>query len=127
MTIKPPCIITSRHLPGVKIDNCTISIEESDRPSRDGRVRYRYYIDIDGGVEYSADDLKSEAMGAPLQEMLASLLIFMEACGESMRCGRRGENSDLFPPEVAEWCGEHTDEIGMARLELRETEGAIEE
>ena len=41
MTLHTPMIITSRLLPGVKIADCTISLDR-DGETQDGRDRFRY-------------------------------------------------------------------------------------
>jgi hypothetical protein len=129
MKINSPCCITSRLLPGITIAGSEISIEYAGSTS-DGRTRYRWFIDI--GKEFTGNDLKSGCQGGGLQSGLESLLSFMEACGEAhryaQRTGRPGENADLFPVPVAEWCYQHSNELGMARLEIEESETpAIEE
>lgn len=127
MTLNSPFIITPRLLPGVQVGDGLISIEYA-RSDRDGRTVYRYHIDIPGH-EYSGTDLRSGCQGGSLQDGMESLLTFMGACGESyryaMRTGRQGENTDLFPPAIAEWCYRHSDELSMLALEIEESETAL--
>ena len=131
MILSPPIIITSRLLPGVKVGSATISISYSPRPGDDTalgqRTRYRYYIDLPD-YEYAADDLQSGCGGGTLQSGLESLLAFLSACGESYNYrGEEGENSDLFPLPLAQWCADHTDQLTLLQLELEETKDLIQE
>lgn len=132
MNIHNPCLITSRLLPGITIGDTTISIEYSDRPGDGGRTRYRYYIDSPEW-EHSDDDLQSGGMGGGLQSGLESLLSFLDSEGERyqyvvMRKGYDDGDGWLFGSEqIAEWCYCHSDELAMARMELEETPGIIDE
>lgn len=126
MTLREPVCITSRLLPGVKIGDSHISIEFGG-VTRDGRVRYRYYID-GPGLQYDNDDLKSGVGGGSLLQGLESLLSFMTAAAEAVRYNLNGgesDNSDLFPAWVMDWCYLHDEELQMASLELSETPDAI--
>lgn len=125
-TLRDPFFISSRLAPAVKVADATISIEYGE-PTADGRIRYRYFIDFEGGVEHEGDDLKSGVGGGTLKQGMESLLSFLAACGESNRPGRKGENADLFPPHIAEWCYENQDEIEMVRIQIEETEGCCVE
>ena len=123
-TIQAPCMITARLLPGLRVADATISIQYGD-PTKDGRQGYWWWIDLDDGREFSGSDLASGVGGGSLQSGLESLLGFLSACGESFAYDQRrggngmgGENSDLFPPEVAEWAAQNSDELGMAAIEL---------
>jgi hypothetical protein len=110
-----PFIISARLLPAVRVSDATVSIQPTDNRGRDGKPQWRWYVDLSDGGEFSGDDLYGwgDAGG-----MLETLLAFMAACGESVnyhgRTGRDGENADLFPPELAEWCGQNSDEISAA-------------
>ena len=130
MRIAQPCVITSRLLPGIQIGDGSISIEYADLLHNaaidGGRQRYRWYLDIPAG-EFSGDDLKSGVGGGSLQSGLESLLSFLSAAGESWAYdirqggdGAGGENSDLFPPAVAEWAAQNSDELSMAAMEIEE-------
>lgn len=59
MQLSHPFFIGARLLPAVKIGDTTVSIQYAKRAGRDGRVRYRYYID--GGCAYTNDDIQSWA------------------------------------------------------------------
>lgn len=127
MRLHPPFIITSRLLPGVQISDGTISIEYSDRPGKQGRDRYKYYIDAPG-IEYENDDLQSGGGGGSLQRGMGDLLTFLGAAAESysyrMRSKRDepGESEDLFPPEVVKWAATNDDEISMIGMEIEESD-----
>lgn len=129
MQIKSPCIITARLLPGIKVNDSSLSIEYNG-VSPEGRDRYLVYLDTPQG-EYEIDDLASGCQGGSLQEGLESCLGFMGACAESLeyeqRTGRKGDNADLFVPEVAQWCIDNKDEIDMLQCILSEEKDLIEE
>jgi hypothetical protein len=129
MNINQPCIITARLLPEIRVADATISIEYGDWTA-DGRQGYRYYID-GPGLSHEGDDLSSGCGGGTLLEGLRSLLSFLGACGDSIKWTRPseepGEHADLFPPEVAEWCGDNADELAYMSYELEETKDAIQE
>ena len=131
MQLKSPFIITSRLLPGIKVNDGTISIEYSGISS-DKRTIYKYYIDIPEG-EFEGNDLKSGVGGGNLQSGMESLLSFLNAAAESynyrMRKGEngRGENEDLFDEKVTEWAANNSDEIGILACEIEEQENLIEE
>lgn len=129
MTLREPVCITSRLLPGVRVGDASISIEECGA-TNDGRTRYKYYIDTPA-FEYEGSDLKSGVGNGTLQSGLASLLSFLSAAAESysyqQRTGRAGDNSDLFPAHVTEWAYQHSDELGMLACELDETPNLIVE
>ena len=140
MEIKPPLCITSRLLPGFRLDGGEVSIEYADRPGDDGRTRYRYWIDLNATVDgksignccvHVADDLQSGCGGGNLQEGLASLLSFLSACGESVNWGNHtrdnGENAYIFPEAVGRWCARNEDELSILATELEETGNLIEE
>ena len=126
MQLHSPFIITARLLPGVQVGDGFLSIEYGGHDP-DGRTVYRYHIDIPGH-EYTGSDLRSGCQGGDLQSGMESLLTFMSACGESyaftLRTGKQGENTDLFPPAIAEWCYRHSDELSMLAIQSR-TERAI--
>lgn len=119
MIIKPPCLITARLLPGIRIGNMYASIEYSKKQDEPPRVKYTYHIDFMPGEtgkrvkSYTGHDL---SMGIrSLQFALHTLLSFL------------AEDCDAFPEHVQEWAREHTYELDdMAGL-LDEEEGLIEE
>ena len=120
MKLKPPFIITGRLMAGVRIGNAFVSIELGKWTS-DGRVRYRYCIDIPGQPELDASDLKSGVGGGTLQGGMESLLSFLGAAAESYSYnGMDGENSDLFPEHICQWASENSDKIEMLKYEIEE-------
>jgi len=129
-TLHPPVQISPRLHPGVFVGGAWVSICYADRPGDDGRVRYRWHVDIDGQV-YTGDDLQSGCKGGSLQEGLESLLAFLAAFAEAIDCqqrtGHKSYNAGLFPEGMAEWASENSDEIAMLELELSENPGVIEE
>jgi hypothetical protein len=111
----------------VSVGNGTVSVE-SDGPERDelGGYRQRYtYTIAANGWEYVGNDIYS-GVGAEIDERdaLGTLLSFLGACGESRqyrdRNGYGGENVDLFPEYVGQWCEDYSDDIGMLAYELEQ-------
>ena len=125
MTLKPPFGISSRLLPCVRVGPAEISLDYAGTTS-EGRTRYRWHVDFDDGREFTSNDLKSGVGGGGMAEGFASLLSFMNACGESVAYGRSngepGENADLFPAPVAEFCDQYRDELSILEAELAEGE-----
>ena len=126
MQLQSPVLITSRLLPGVRVGGGTISITYSDREGEGGRTRYRWFVDLDNGSEFTGDDLQSGCQGGSLQEGLVSLLSFLGAFAEAQRYPD-SENADLFPSGLAEWATANSDEISMLESEIEETVGLIAE
>ena len=125
--LKSPVGIMPRLLPGVQVGGAFVSIEYADRAGERGRVRYRWYVDLSDGREFTDDDLQSGCGGGSLQAGLESLLSFLGAFAESWRRGPGGDNGDLFPEGLHEWATQNSDEIGMLAIELEETPDLIEE
>ena len=124
MELRAPFIISARLMPAVRVGTATVSIEETHRDS-DGRTVYRWFVDMQDGQEFTGHDLRSGCGGGGIRDGMLSILGFLYACGESVnyarRSGRTGENADLFPPALAEWASNHTDELGMVELDITET------
>ena len=127
MKLDHPFEISARLLPAVRVGNSFVSIEFAGETS-DGRSRYRYHIDTPEW-EFTGADLKSGVGGGSLESGTENLLSFLSACGESvaysMRTGRESENADLFPPHVAQWCYQHSDELSMLQCEISEAENNL--
>jgi hypothetical protein len=116
-TLLAPFEISSRLLPALRIGGAWISLEYSALPGRgDGRIVYRYYIDLPDGYEHTANNLKSGCFGGTLQEGFQSLLAFLGSADE-----------ELFPAKVVEWARQNEDEIGLLKCEIEETKGLIDE
>ena len=132
MILKAPCCITSRLLPGVRLGDAEISIAYAKRPGRDGRTRYEWRVDLPG-IEEVGDDLQSGCNGGSLRDGLESLLHFLSAFGEGVnyasRSGRESEDVSLFgfPPRLAEWAAQNTDELSLLAQKVNETPDCIEE
>ena len=120
--LQEPFFISSRLIPSVRVGETVIGIDYA-KICPDKRVQYRYYIDFPDGTEHVGEDLRSGCNGGSLKEGMESLLSFLSACGESSnpRHGGDGDNADLFPPRVAEWCYLNDDEIGSVRLWIEES------
>jgi len=117
--LQEPFFISSRLLPSVRVGETVIGIDYS-KICPDGRVQYRYYIDFPDGTTHVGEDLRSGVNGGTLREGMESLLSFLSACGESYH--GKGENADLFPAEIAEWCYQNSDEIASVWLWIEEKE-----
>lgn len=115
MTLHPPFEISVRLLPAVRVGDATISID-FDGQTRDGRTRYRWFIDLDSGVDATGNDLCSGVGGGSIQEGMASLLSFLSACVD---------DADLFPPDVAAWAAQNSDELSLLAIELDETPNLV--
>lgn len=129
MILRSPFFISSRLLPAIKVGGGTIQLQYSDLSDTEGRTRYKWVVDLESGKSFSGNDLRSGVGGGNLKEGFISLLSFLSACGESFaRHGEEGENSDLFPLEVAKWAADNCEEISFALFEIEEGESeGIEE
>lgn len=121
-TLFPPVFISSRLAAAVNVAGATVSVEPTGRANRGGMPEWRWHVDTPDGGEHSGAELWG---GGGSAEMLETLLAFMAACGESVnyrvRTGRGGDNAELFPPAVAEWCAAHDDELSAVGFELAES------
>lgn len=104
-----------------------LSVEHDGYRGHDGRDNYRWTVEIKGNegfTVFSEDGLHSGANGFTDDEALESLLGFLtaaaEAYGYQLRTGRESDNAALFPKEVVEWAYQHSDEISLRELEIRE-------
>lgn len=135
MTLHPPFEISGRLLPAVRVGDATISIK-FDGQTRDGRTRYRWFIDAPG-VDATGNDLCSGVGGGSIQEGMASLLSFLSACGESYGYQQShaspyagtefdGDgNAGLFPLDVAAWAYQKSDELSLLEWELSENPNLV--
>lgn len=125
-TLHHPFEISPRLLPALRVGGAFISIEYSDRPGDDGRVRYQWYIDLDAGEEFSGDDLQSGCQGGSLQQGMESLLSFLGAAAESYRSKMDwdkitlDDNASLFPRPILRWAYQNSGEIAMLQFEIEE-------
>jgi len=128
MKLKPPFIITSRLLPGLRVGQAEIALERAGRTA-DGRDRFQWHVDLwpvdHGCMEFTARDLRSGVGGCGLQEAFGSLLNFLSAFAEAR--DERSDCWDLFPDGMREWAQLHKDEIDMLGCEIEETKNLIEE
>jgi hypothetical protein len=113
-----PFIISSRLLPAVSVAGATISIEPTRNRDHYGKPEWRWYVDLPDGREFDGAELYGWGDAGA---MLETLLSFLGACGESVnyrdRTGRGGDNAELFPPSVADWCGQYSDELSAAAFD----------
>lgn len=133
MKLHAPFIIGPRLLPALRIGDAFLSLEGMTEATVSGVLRMRrtcpaFILDI-GSAEHRIDDMQSGCGGyRSVVEPFESLLSFMSACAESIRyrerTGHGGDNADLFPAPVAQWCAEHASDIEAAQCELQDENGA---
>ncbi len=135
MTLHHPFIIASNLNPGIEISGATISICPSDTPSHHdphGKPCWAYEIELPNGERHEGHDLFG---WGETQEMMGNLLAFIGSCGEDRRYREQDGETEvdedssegLFPPAVAEWAAQNSDEISCIRCEIEETKNLIEE
>lgn len=117
--IEAPMEITSRLMAGIRIGEVTVGVEPTGRTGAHGKPEWRYAID-GPDFEHEGEDLSG---WDDHRGMLATLLVFLSACGESYgyemaHPGSEPESLDLFPAEVAEWAYGESDELSIAASEL---------
>lgn len=132
MQLHEPFIIGPRLLPALRIGDAILSLEGMTEATVTGALRVRrmspaFILDI-GSEEHRIDDLQSGAGGfRSLVEPFETLLSFMSACAESIqyraRTGHGGDNADMFPPPIAQWCADHASDIEAAQCELQDENG----
>lgn len=124
MILEWPLSISSRLLPSVKVGDDYLSIDFDNNSNS-----WCFYIDAQNGTEFSGDGLRGRF--SDIREVFACLFDFMGACIESIRysrhTGERGENCDLFSPEIAEWIEQNQTQIEYLRLVLSEESEEIDE
>jgi len=136
MILHPPFLITSRLLPGLRVEGLTISLEYSSRPGDEGRTRYQYYLDFADGTRYEADDLQSGVGNHSLQYGFENLLGYLDHAAEHYRYHDMesiygNDEEPLYEPvfteEIDAKLYEVGDEICMLRAEIEENPNRIEE
>lgn len=130
--LRDPVEIAPNLEPGVRIGSASwVTISYSQRPGREGRVRYRWTIIRDGLRDETHDDIQSGCQGGNLRDGLSSLLTFLGAFAEANRphYGERvdRENCDLFPECLADWACLHASEIKMAAAAIEENPDCMRE
>jgi hypothetical protein len=119
MKLHPPFHISSLIAPAIKIGGATLSFLDVEYGERD---RATFVLDYEG-KRYEDRNLMSGVHGfGHTVEIFETFLSFMEACAESYP---DGENADLFPPEVAAWMADNSDEISGARWDLLNDDGTV--
>ena len=125
MIIKPPCMITSRLLPGIKVGDATLSIEYSDC-DKYGRKEFSWFVDVPGVGDFEGASLSG--MGG-LQSALGDLCYFLGHAGDWFNSMVKDPEDEkpLFPPALCEWAGENVDALEMVRMDLEEGDKLIQE
>jgi hypothetical protein len=124
MKLHSPFIISSALCPALKIGpDATLSLLKLE-PAEEGRTRATFELRTPT-FTYNDDELRSGCQGfQSVVEVFNTFLSFMAACGESMRYPD-GENRDIFPPHVAQWCEENLSEIEMLSCDLQHEDGRV--
>lgn len=115
-------MITSKLLPGIKINNAVIEYDDG------------FVIRFDNGDDsnYEIEDFKPGACSS-LQSQFADILIFLSAWTDSVEyCERNNEpyneDCELFPVhnvKLKEWAIESKDDISMIACDLEEEEDLL--
>jgi len=115
MTLERPLIISARLLPAVKVGDDTLSIEFNEASKS-----WAFFVDTKDGKTFSDDGLRGRF--SDVREVFSCLFDFMLACAESVRfekySGRKGENSELFSPEIVDWIVDNQSAIEYLQFEL---------
>lgn len=103
--------------------NSTVKIwcegRERDPSTESYHPVYAYSI-ISPKFQYDDNDLRGGANESPnLDKGAQSLMSYLYACQEGMP-SRRGENADIFPPEVRSWAYHFSEEIGTISIQLQD-------
>jgi hypothetical protein len=122
MRLSEPFQIGPRLLSALKVGDTWLHLEHVG--NADNRMVFRWYVDLADGSEFSEADLKSGMQGCTLQEMWGTFLAFLGAAAEAYATetfrGRTSDNSDLFPPSVAEWAYQEADELCCLQMDIEE-------
>lgn len=103
----------------IRIEDATVSVEDTALIDREGRPVFEWTIKLDSGEEWSAQDLCGPVVGPEPSEseMVKTLLSFLSAACESRefreRTGLEGENEHLFPSDCLDWAVQHSDEFAI--------------
>ncbi len=105
----------------VLIGKAVIMVALSDFPSGEwNKRRCVYVISLPNkGPIYRAADLRvieRDTDEEMLIDGMRALLSFLSACGEAQSYPG-SENADLFPPVIAQWAAENSDEIIVAAMD----------
>jgi hypothetical protein len=115
-------IITPRLMWGLRFGVGFISVDNAPTYPG-GSPHWKFFIDL---PNYSHEGYIGNTH-SPV-ETLEAILSFLGAFEEGIRynlTGRRSDNADLFPSELADWVGEHSDDMATLSLELSEEWVAI--
>lgn len=123
MKLHAPFEIGPRLLPALRVNGAWVYLEATRSVGAYGKPAFRWTLDMPDGSEHTGDDLCG---WEGLQGMFGSLLAFLSAAGEAWDDDpdERGENADLFPPEVCAWARANSDELDCLRVEIEES-GAV--
>jgi hypothetical protein len=119
-----PIYISSRLMAAVKVDGMEIGIDPTGE-TRGGKSEWYWYVEPYGSCKRIAEGWDLAGRG-DANEMMATLLTFLSAFGESVGYANRRrvplsetENGDLFPAELAEWAEANGEEFDMLSDEIR--------
>lgn len=118
MTLKHPFFISSRLLPSVRVADAVIGIEVVGTEA--GRLRYRHTIDFDGKRRpHVESSVRSGVGNGTVRGGMSALLSFLYAASEG------GDMAGEFPPRVAEWAKQNSDEISIVLHEIESTPDCV--
>jgi hypothetical protein len=127
LRLRPPFFISGRTYPALPVGNATLSLMAiKSGPGR--RERAYFVLDLPWGLVHEDSPMFSRMGGFKgYVEVFYAYLEFLSAAAESheyeQRTGKKGENSDLFPPHVVEWAAENKSGIEKARIWICDEDG----
>jgi len=142
MRLHKPFYISSRLTAAIKVADAEICMQFKERAT-DGACVYYWWFETNGtghtildangsAIRACGDDIFSGKCSggntpALLQEMFVTFLNCLSAGGEAYKYRNDDSNDDDLPfsLEMCEWAAQHSDEIDMMSIELKETEGLL--
>jgi hypothetical protein len=130
LTLHSPMQISPRLLPALEVAGAWISIEPAGRThsiaSRvPDRLEWHWHIDAKGGLTQSGGELSTGPQHiddeAGYRAAMGALLSFLMHAAECYRHDSDYEDSS-FSTAVVHWAYQNDDELGMAQVELEDSE-----
>lgn len=121
MILHHPFFISSHLAPAIKVGDVTISLTDRGETGREHRNRITFTFE--GSLGTYVDDRIEVRYSTDTQECFRFLFSFLDAAAEA---SEHGDNADIFPPPIMEWCRENASEISSIRFDI-ETDNLIED